>query len=83
MTAVTPTPPPAPPAAGTPVPYRVLERRDDTKDTAIVLEPRLRSLEPFVPGQFAMLYAFGTGDIPSRSTSNCAAARSTGASPWR
>ncbi|MGG7569338.1 FAD/NAD(P)-binding protein [Streptomyces sirii] len=48
-----------------PVPYRVVGRTDETPDTAeIVLEPVASALPPFVPGQFAMVYAFGVGDIP-------------------
>lgn len=49
----------------TPLPYRVVGRKDETADTAeIVLEPVVAALPPFVPGQFAMVYAFGVGDIP-------------------
>lgn len=48
-----------------PRPYRVVGRRDETADTAeIVLDPAVSALPPFVPGQFAMVYAFGVGDIP-------------------
>ncbi|MDH6574675.1 FAD/NAD(P)-binding protein [Kitasatospora sp. MAP5-34] len=48
-----------------PVPYRVTEREAETADTAtIVLEPVQVALQPFAPGQFAMVYAFGVGDIP-------------------
>ncbi|MGW7445692.1 FAD/NAD(P)-binding protein [Kitasatospora sp. NPDC054795] len=48
-----------------PVPYRVVGREADTPDTAtVVLEPPGPSLPPFAPGQFAMVYAFGVGDIP-------------------
>ncbi|SFY05617.1 FAD/NAD(P)-binding protein [Streptomyces atratus] len=48
-----------------PVPYRVAEREAETPDTAtIVLEPVRSALQPFAPGQFAMVYAFGVGDIP-------------------
>lgn len=48
-----------------PLPYRVTERTEDTHDTAtIVLEPTGPALPPFSPGQFAMVYAFGVGDIP-------------------
>ncbi|UKY47928.1 FAD/NAD(P)-binding protein [Streptomyces inhibens] len=54
----------APPAL-IPFPYRVVGRTDETSDTAeIVLEPVALALPPFVPGQFAMVYAFGVGDIP-------------------
>ncbi|WP_369359911.1 FAD/NAD(P)-binding protein [Streptomyces sp. cg2] len=48
-----------------PVPYRVAERTDQSPDTAdVVLDPVSDPLPPFVPGQFAMVYAFGVGDIP-------------------
>ncbi|QHC27006.1 oxidoreductase [Streptomyces sp. GS7] len=48
-----------------PVVYRVAGRTDETSDTAeIVLDPVAAPLPPFVPGQFAMVYAFGIGDIP-------------------
>lgn len=48
-----------------PVPYRVAARTDETSDTAeLVLDPMTVPLPPFVPGQFAMVYAFGIGDIP-------------------
>ncbi|MGZ9934799.1 FAD/NAD(P)-binding protein [Streptomyces sp. NC-S4] len=49
----------------TPLPYRVLDRRDETHDTVtLVLEPAGDALNLFAPGQFAMLYAFGVGEIP-------------------
>ncbi|MFE9491078.1 MULTISPECIES: FAD/NAD(P)-binding protein [unclassified Streptomyces] len=48
-----------------PLPYRVVEREAETPDTAtIVLEPVRSALQPFAPGQFAMVYASGVGDIP-------------------
>ncbi|MEW2433264.1 FAD/NAD(P)-binding protein [Streptomyces caniferus] len=48
-----------------PLPYRVVGRTEETRDTAeIVLEPVAAALPPFGPGQFAMVYAFGVGDIP-------------------
>ncbi|MFE3650663.1 FAD/NAD(P)-binding protein [Streptomyces sp. NPDC059101] len=48
-----------------PRPYRVAERTEETPDTAeLVLEPEADPLPAFVPGQFAMVYAFGVGDIP-------------------
>ncbi|MCX5317539.1 FAD/NAD(P)-binding protein [Streptomyces sp. NBC_00154] len=48
-----------------PIPYRVVEREAETPDTAtIFLEPVRSALQPFTPGQFAMVYAFGVGDIP-------------------
>ncbi|WP_406289442.1 FAD/NAD(P)-binding protein [Embleya sp. NBC_00896] len=51
--------------ATVPLPYRVVERRVETPETAtITLAPARSPLAPFVPGQFAMVYAFGVGDIP-------------------
>ncbi|TLQ47524.1 FAD/NAD(P)-binding protein [Streptomyces marianii] len=48
-----------------PLPYRVVDRRDETHDTVtLVLEPAGEALSPFAPGQFAMLYAFGVGEVP-------------------
>lgn len=48
-----------------PLPYRVLHHAADTHDTAtFVLEPVGAALPAFQPGQFAMVYAFGVGDIP-------------------
>ncbi|QES47046.1 oxidoreductase [Streptomyces venezuelae] len=48
-----------------PLPYRVVDRRAETHDTVtLVLEPAGEALNPFVPGQFAMVYAFGIGEIP-------------------
>ncbi|MFC4495666.1 FAD/NAD(P)-binding protein [Streptomyces ovatisporus] len=61
MTVLAPEAVPARP----PVPYRVAERTRETPDTStIVLEPLRAALPPFSPGQFAMVYAFGVGDIP-------------------
>ncbi|MFJ3216647.1 FAD/NAD(P)-binding protein [Kitasatospora sp. NPDC086801] len=49
----------------TPVPYRVAARRRESADTVTLdLVPEAGSLRPFRPGQYAMLYAFGTGEIP-------------------
>lgn len=49
----------------TPLPHRVVHRRDETRDTVtLVLEPEGAGLAPFAPGQFAMVYAFGAGEIP-------------------
>ncbi|MEU8925358.1 FAD/NAD(P)-binding protein [Kitasatospora sp. NPDC048545] len=51
--------------ATTPVPYRVLARRRESADTVTLdLAPVGAPLQPFRPGQYAMLYAFGTGEIP-------------------
>ena len=49
-----------------PVPYRVAERRQETHDSwTLELEPHGdEALEPLAPGQFAMLYAFGKGEVP-------------------
>ncbi|MGW5677043.1 FAD/NAD(P)-binding protein [Streptomyces sp. NPDC003860] len=52
-------------ATAAPLPYRVAERRHETPDTVTIrLEPRGPHLPAFAPGQFAMLYAFGVGEIP-------------------
>jgi NAD(P)H-flavin reductase len=48
----------------TPVPYRVLERRQETHDTwTLELDPLGDPVVP-APGQFAMLYAHGVGEVP-------------------
>ncbi len=48
-----------------PVPYRVVRRCPETADSATLkLAPAGETLPPFVPGQFAMLCAFGIGEIP-------------------
>ncbi|MET9392944.1 FAD/NAD(P)-binding protein [Streptomyces sp. NPDC006624] len=49
-----------------PVPHRVSRVRRETADTvSLTLVPAgERALEPFAPGQFAMVYAFGVGEIP-------------------
>ncbi|GGN48664.1 oxidoreductase [Streptomyces albiflavescens] len=49
-----------------PLPYRVTQVRDETADTvSLALTPAgPTSLAPFAPGQFAMVYAFGVGEIP-------------------
>ena len=48
-----------------PVSYRVARRRRETHDTwTLELEPVREALEPLAPGQFAMLYAFGKGEVP-------------------
>jgi NAD(P)H-flavin reductase len=49
-----------------PVSYRVARRRRETHDSwTLELEPHGgASVQPFAPGQFAMLYAFGKGEIP-------------------
>ncbi|MGW4898554.1 FAD/NAD(P)-binding protein [Kitasatospora sp. NPDC004240] len=51
--------------ATTPVPYRVAGRRRETADTVTLdLAPAAAPLRAFRPGQYAMLYAFGVGEIP-------------------
>ncbi|WP_418082166.1 hypothetical protein [Streptomyces qaidamensis] len=49
-----------------PVPYQVTGVRRETADTvSLTLTPAGEEApEPFAPGQFAMVYAFGVGDIP-------------------
>ena len=45
--------------------YRVTERRADTHDTAtLTMLPVDEPMAAFRPGQFAMLYAFGVGEVP-------------------
>ncbi|HUJ56430.1 MAG TPA: FAD/NAD(P)-binding protein [Gaiellaceae bacterium] len=47
-----------------PLPFRVAERRQDTVDTwTLALEP-LDAGFAAEPGQFAMVYAFGIGEVP-------------------
>ena len=48
-----------------PVPYRVVDRREDTADTAtLTLDCPRSPLPPFAPGQFAMLTSYGIGEVP-------------------
>jgi NAD(P)H-flavin reductase len=49
-----------------PVPYRVARRHRETYDSwTLELEPAGSvSVDPFAPGQFAMISAFGTGEVP-------------------
>jgi NAD(P)H-flavin reductase len=48
-----------------PVPHRVAGKRRETHDTwTLELEPAGAGLDPFAPGQFGMLYAFGAGEVP-------------------
>ena len=50
--------------AMTPVAYRVVARVEETHDTVTLeLEPLAEHVVPR-PGQFAMLYAFGVGEVP-------------------
>ncbi|MGW3498050.1 FAD/NAD(P)-binding protein [Streptomyces sp. NPDC001020] len=57
-----------------PRPYRLVSRHRETTDTVTIeLEPVGEALQPFAPGQYAMLYAFGVGEIPvsvSRTSSH-------------
>lgn len=51
--------------ATTPVPYRVAGRRRETADTVTLdLAPATAPVRAFRPGQYAMLYALGVGEIP-------------------
>jgi NAD(P)H-flavin reductase len=57
--------PAAAPAAMVPLAYRVVATRRETFDTwTLELEPDGASIAPMAPGQFAMLYAFGSGEVP-------------------
>lgn len=48
-----------------PVPFRVTRRRRETADAwTLRLEPAAGAPPAFAPGQFAMLYAFGAGEVP-------------------
>ena len=48
-----------------PLSYRVRGTHRDTHDTwTLTLEPEGAAVAPFDPGQFAMLYAFGAGEVP-------------------
>ena len=48
-----------------PHPYRVVSRHADTADTVTVeLAPDAAPVPAFAPGQFAMLTAFGIGEVP-------------------
>jgi anaerobic sulfite reductase subunit B len=49
----------------TPIPYRVVAAEPETDDVVtLTLAPIARALEPFRPGQFAMVWVFGVGEIP-------------------
>ena len=48
-----------------PARFRVVDKRRETHDTwTLSLEPVGEPLPHFSPGQFAMLYAFGVGEVP-------------------
>jgi anaerobic sulfite reductase subunit B len=52
-------------SAAVPHPYRVVSRRVDTPDTVTVeLQHDAGPLPAFAPGQFAMLTAYGIGEVP-------------------
>jgi NAD(P)H-flavin reductase len=56
---------PATAAAAVPWPYRVVSRRVDTYDTVTLeLAGDDSPAEAFAPGQFAMLTAYGVGEVP-------------------
>jgi anaerobic sulfite reductase subunit B len=49
----------------TPLPYRVVDRRQETADTVtLTLSPVRAGIADWRPGQFTMVYAFGVGEIP-------------------
>lgn len=63
MTAAAVTTPP--PTAFTLREFRVVSRRQDTRDTATLsLAPLNGERLEFEPGQFTMVYAFGVGEVP-------------------
>jgi NAD(P)H-flavin reductase len=48
-----------------PLPYRVVSARQENSDTvSFELAPDARPLPRFAAGQFAMVYAFGVGEVP-------------------
>jgi len=52
-------------AAMLPLPYRVTGRRVEAADTVtLTLAPVGQRIDPWEPGQFTMLYAFGVGEVP-------------------
>jgi anaerobic sulfite reductase subunit B len=56
---------PAVTGSAVPRPYRVVSRRADTADTVTLeLTPDAAPLSAFAPGQFAMLTAYGIGEVP-------------------
>ena len=55
----------------TPVAYRVARRHDETHDVVtLTLEPAATEIDEPRPGQFTMLYGFGTGEV-AISVSGC------------
>jgi anaerobic sulfite reductase subunit B len=58
-------PAPTEPAAAVPRFYRLASRREDTADTVTLqLTEPSEPVPAFAPGQFAMLTAFGVGEVP-------------------
>jgi NAD(P)H-flavin reductase len=54
-----------------PAPFAVAAKRQDTADTfTLELEPRAGARLAFTPGQFTMLSAFGTGEVPISISGN-------------
>ena len=65
----------------TPAPYRVADKRQETHDTwTLTLEPAGEGLPPFSPGQIAMLYAFGVGEVPISVSGDSAATSASSSS---
>jgi anaerobic sulfite reductase subunit B len=53
------------PGYSVPLPYLVQARQEETHDTVtLVLRPAAEPVPDHEPGQFTMLYAFGTGEVP-------------------
>ena len=60
-------------SATVPLSHRVVGKHQETHDTwTLTLEPDEEGLPTFAPGQFAMLYSFGTGEVPISISSNLA-----------
>jgi NAD(P)H-flavin reductase len=48
-----------------PLPYRVVANHRETEDTAtLLLRAETTAIREFLPGQFTMLYVYGTGEVP-------------------
>jgi anaerobic sulfite reductase subunit B len=57
---------------GPPRPFTVVRRRRETRDTwTLELAPAGGAAPRFAPGQFAMLYAFGIGEVPISVSGDC------------
>jgi NAD(P)H-flavin reductase len=57
--------------ATSPEPFRVIDRRQETEDTwTLRLRPHGSGGFEFEPGQFTMLYAFGSGEVPISMSGN-------------